>query len=196
MATELTQKQNYHAQTNIKATFSKIDGSAQKDYEFHSIKQLGTFLRSNQIPKDWMMAVEDQNLRHMDARGADLSSVSFTNCCLDNVAMDGAKIDYMSIEGGSARGISMRETHGEGITLSNVEMPGTRTEGAQWSNGLVENSNMANSTVDQATTFDSVGFSGSQVPREIIGMIPEGQAKTPPAEIRRPQARTSPAMAG
>jgi len=195
MATELTQKQNYHAQTNIKATFSSVDGTKSKDHSFHSIKQLGTFLRSNQIPKGWMMAVEDQNLRHMDARGANLSAVTFSNCCLDNVSLDGAKMDYMSIEGGTARGISMRDTQAEGTTISNVDMPGARMEGAQWSNVVAENSNLSNAQVDGGTTFDSVGFPGSQVPNTIIAMIPEGQAKTAPAEISRPQAK-APSMAG
>ena len=183
MATELTEKQNFHAQTNIKATFSTIDGSKQKEFSFHSIKQMGTFLRSNQIPKGWMMAVEDQNLRHMDARGADLNSVTFTNCCLDNVKMDGARVDYLGIEGGTARGLSMQGSHGEGMSISGVEMPGVRLQGAQWSNGVIENSNMAGGQVDATTTFDSVGFPGCQVPNDIIAMIPEGQAKTGPAEI-------------
>lgn len=191
MATELTEKQNYHAQTNIKVTFSKLDGSKSKEHSFHSIKEFGTFLRSNQVPDDWAMAVEDQNLRGLDARGAKLPTASFTNCCLDFSSLDDVQADYMSIEGGTAHGISLRRTKGEGITVSQVDMPGVHLEGAQWSNSSVENSNLANGRVDESTKLDSVGFSGSKVPNEIIGMIPEGQAKTAPVSLARPQAGAS-----
>lgn len=188
MATELTQKHNYHAQTQLKATFSSFDGKKTKDFAFHSIKQMGEFLRSNQVPQGWLMSVEDQNLRGLDVRGAKLPTITFTNCCLDNASFDNASAGYMTIEGGTARGISLRGTKGEGITVSNVDMPGVHLEGAQWSNSMVENSNLARGRVDATTKFDSVGFSGSQVPNEIISMIPEGSVKTAPVSLARPQA--------